>query len=75
MQQHGCAKRLSYKSNRERQRSYAVTHMWNLKQNTNKGMCETNRLTDRRWTSGYQGEEGHIGSLGWTDVHYCETDK
>ena len=54
------------KSGRERQIPCDITHMWNLKCDTNKTyLSNRNRLTDREQTCGFQAESG-VGE-GWTE--------
>ena len=62
------------KSDRERQISYNITYMWNLKYETDELIYETGRLTDvenRCVVAKGQGSvEGWIGSLGLADTNY-----
>ena len=46
---------------RERQISYDITYMWNLKYDTNEHIYETNRLTDTENKHGYQRGKGRGG--------------
>ena len=40
------------KSEGERQITYNVTYMWNLKYETSELLCNRSRITDREWTCG-----------------------
>ena len=60
------------KSGRERQISYDIAYMQNLKNEWYKWtyLQNRNRLTDSEWTDGYQGERvGGRGRLGVWDWH------
>ena len=63
------------KSERERQISYDIAYMWNLKKMIQMKLFtkwkQTHRLRERSF--GYWGKcggEGYIGSLGLTRTHY-----
>ena len=59
------------KPDKERQISWDITYMWNLKYDTNELILKTH--SHRKQTYGYQRVEegGLIMSLGLTDAHYC----
>ena len=61
------------KSEGQRQTLYDITHMWNLKCDTNEAICETEteaqtQRTDWWWPR--EGYEGWIGRLGLADVSF-----
>ena len=63
------------KSDRERQISYDVTYLWNLKYDTDQHVYETEtdseiQRTDLWLPGGGGGREGWIGSLGLADEKY-----
>ena len=65
---------LSEVSQTERQVSYDITYMWNLKYDTNEVIykTETDSQTQKTnlWLPKGKGGEGYIRSLGLTDTHY-----
>ena len=64
------------KSEREREISYDITYMWNLKYGTNEPIylvCEKQIHRHREQACGFQGREvgeGRIGSLGLAVANY-----
>ena len=67
------------KSERERQISYDITYMWNLKYDTNELIYETEnnsqtQRTDLWLPRGRAVGEGWIGDLGFVDANYYICD-
>ena len=62
------------KSERERQITYGITYMWNLKCDTNELIykTETDSQTQKTnfWLPKRKGGQGQIRSLGLADTHY-----
>ena len=51
---------------RERQLPYDITHMWNLKYDTNESIFETDTQSGTKGQTGGQGGIGESGGGGWS---------
>ena len=68
---------LSEVSEKEKDKYYDITYMWNLKYGTDEPTCTTETASGREQTCGYrgggrrgEGEGGWTGSLGLINANY-----